>query len=623
MRLGLLLSGLLMLAGGPAWSQDSAGSPNFARDVAPVLKEFCAQCHSGERPRSGLSLAFKDEKEALAQFKTWERVAEALRKREMPPQGKPAPSTSQLDRVNRWMDLVVFKVDCNGPRDPGRVTMRRLNRTEYNNTIRDLVGVDFKPAKDFPEDDSGYGFDNIGDVLSLPPLLLEKYLAAAETIVDRAWENPASKKKLLGSTGDPNRFIGRTEGRRILTRFAERAYRRPVSRDEVDRLLRFVELARNNGDSSETGLRLAFQAILVSPHFLFRVEGDPRPGSVRTLNDYELASRLSYFLWSTMPDEELLESAAREELHRPDVLEKQVQRMLRDPRARALSGNFAMQWLTIRSLNEFAPDPKLFPTFTDALRKDMLEETRLFFDHVVREDRSILEFIDADYTFLNERLAKHYGIPGVGGEKFQKIEYPDKRRGGILTHASVLSVTSNPTRTSPVKRGKWIMENLLGTPPPPPPPDVPELEDEKGGPLEGTLRQRMEQHRVNPNCAVCHNQMDALGFAFENFDAIGSWRTHDGRHAIDPSGELPGKIGFRGPAELRIILKDRKEDFARCLTEKLLTYALGRGLERTDKCFVDDIVARLAKDNFKFSRLVLEIAKSEPFQKRRGKGGNP
>jgi hypothetical protein len=303
------------------------------------------------------------------------------------------------------------------------------------------------------------------------------------------------------------------------------------------------------------------------------------------------------------------------------VLEKQVRRMLKDPRARALVDNFAAQWLQLRTLKEFKPDPDLFPTFDEKLRWAMLQETERFFENVVRADCSILDFIDADYTFVNERLAKHYGLPGVKGEQFRRVSLTGTPRGGILTQAAALSVTSNPTRTSPVKRGKWILDNILGTPPPPPPPGVEELKDDKEAVLSGTLRQRTEQHRANPNCATCHQRMDPLGFGFENFDAIGGWRTREGKHAIDSTGTLPGGQSFKGPSELRAILKQRQDAFARCLSEKLLTYALGRGVERYDRCALDDIVKSAAKDNYKFSRLVIDIVTSDPFQKRRGKGG--
>ncbi|HTU23630.1 MAG TPA: DUF1592 domain-containing protein [Gemmataceae bacterium] len=628
MRNTLYCFGVLALLGCLAAMQPARGAeatplaskPAYDKNVAPLIKQYCGKCHGDKKPKGGISLSgFTDDASALKKRSVWEQVADNLRSGDMPPPGKPRPNADELDTINAWLDAVVFQMDCNGLRDPGRVTIRRLNRAEYNNTIRDLLGISFQPADDFPQDDVGYGFDNIGDVLSLPPLLMEKYLAAAEKIVEKTLASPEARKRV---------FLVATQNeesaRQILERFASRAYRRPLRREELPRLLRFVEMAEKNHDGFETGIGLAMQAVLVSPHFLFRVERDRQPDdpkAIHSLNDYELASRLSYFLWSSMPDDELFELARKKTLHEPETLEKQVRRMLHDSRCRALVENFAGQWLQLRNLKDFKPDPDLFPQFDEKLRSAMLRETELFFENVIREDRSILDFIDADYTFVNERLAKHYGLSGVRGEEFRRVSLTGTPRGGILTQAAVLSVTSNPTRTSPVKRGKWILENILGTPPPPPPPGVEELKDDKQAVLSGSLRQRMEQHRAKPSCASCHQRMDPIGFGFENFDAVGAWRSRDGKHAIDPSGTLPNGQLFKGPAELRVILKNRQTAFARCLTEKLLTYGLGRGVERYDRCAIDDIVKGAAKDNYKLSRLVIDIVKSDPFQKRRGKGG--
>jgi hypothetical protein len=623
-RLPILLgTACLMLALGN--SARAADDPDFARDVAPLLAKYCTTCHGGAKPKGKLALdQFKDQDAALKNLKVWEDVADNLRSGDMPPPDKPRPSEAELEKVNAWLDRFVFKQQA-AKRDPGRVTLRRLNRAEYNNTVRDLLGVDFRPADDFPSDDVGYGFDNIGDVLSLSPLLLEKYLAASEQVVEKAFASEEARKRALATRTDA---LAKKPGptREILRTFAERAYRRPVAADELRRLLRLAEAGQRTGGSPEAGLKLAMQAVLVSPHFLFRVEADPGPGDpdgVRTLNDWELASRLSYFLWSSMPDEELFEHARKGTLRKDGNLEAQVRRMLKDDRSRALVENFAGQWLQLRNLKDFAPDPGLSPDFDEKLRQAMRRETELFFGHVMREDRSVLEFLDADYTFLNERLAKHYGIPGVEGEEFGRVELKDRTRGGLLTQASVLSVTSNPTRTSPVKRGKWILENILGTPPKDPPPGVPELKEGEQAQLTGSLRQRMEQHRANPNCAACHQSMDALGFGFENFDAIGAWRTQEGKHAIDPSGTLPNGQSFKGPAELKALLKARGDAFARCLTDKLLTYALGRGTERTDRVFVEEIAREAAGEKYPFSSLVIGIVKSDPFQKRRGKRENP
>ena len=374
-------------------------------------------------------------------------------------------------------------------------------------------------------------------------------------------------------------------------------------------------MAREQGDSAEIGMKLALQAVLVSPHFLFRVE--LAADKEELINSWQLASRLSYFLWSSMPDDALFRLAREGKLREPGVIEGQVKRMLKDPKARALADNFASQWLNIRGLAGFSPDPKRFPGYNASLREAMMRETETFFLHIVREDRSILEFLDSDYTFVNEQLARHYGLKDIKGANFRKVSLVGTPRGGLLSQASVLAVTSNPTRTSPVKRGKWILDNILGTPPPPPPPDVEELKENNE--LKGTLRQQMEQHRKNPTCASCHQRMDPLGFGFENFDAIGGWRDKEGPHAIDPSGILPDGSSFKGPAELRKVLLKKKGLFARCLTEKLLTFSLGRGAERSDRCFIDEIAKNVEKGDYRFTTLIIDIVKSDPFQKRRAK----
>jgi hypothetical protein len=594
----------------------------FEKDIVPFFAKYCTACHGGKKPKADLSLEkFKDEKTAAEHRPLWEKVAQHLRSGEMPPEGRKKPQPAEIERITAWIDTAMSRVDCTKERDPGRVTIRRLNKAEYKNTIRDLLGVTFKPADDFPSDDVGYGFDNIGDVLTMSPLLLERYLDAAEKIVEEAFNDADSKARLLKK---PEGKVRRMEAARfMLEKFVSRAYRRPATADEVARLARFVELAEQNGQTFEKGIQLALQATLVSPHFLFRVELDQQSDKgVYLINEWELASRLSYFLWSSMPDEELSRLAAAKKLREGDTLELQVRRMLKDPKAQALTENFAGQWLQLRNLKTATPDPGQFPRFDEDLRSAMLRETELFFETIIKEDRSILDFLDADFTFVNERLAKHYGVPGIKGKEFQRVRVNADQRGGVLTQASILTLTSNPTRTSPVKRGKYILENILNTPPPPPPPDAGELEEGAGEELKGTLRQRMEMHRSKPLCASCHQRMDPLGFAFENFDGIGAWRGKEGKFAIDATGTLPTGQTFNGPKELRAILRTTKAaDFRRCLTEKMLTYALGRGLEYYDRCAVDDISVALARGQDRFSSLMIAIAKSDPFQKRKAKGG--
>jgi mono/diheme cytochrome c family protein len=595
---------------------------SYSQKIRPIFAKYCIECHGGSKPKAHLGLdTYRDEASILKTPEVLDKIQEKIRAREMPPMNKPQPNREELKILSTWVDSNLAKLSQpTGQRDPGRVTIHRLNRVEYNNTIRDLVGIDFHAADDFPSDDVGYGFDNIGDVLSMAPILMEKYLDAAERIVAKAFQTPDARKRIMFRQPTENTRI--ECAREILERFAFHAYRRPVKRDEVDRLVGFVTQSEAQGDGFDKGIQLALQAVLVSPHFLFRVELDPRPrdeNAIHRINDFELASRISYFLWSSLPDDELFELARQDKLHEEASIEAQVRRMLKDSKAHALIDNFAGQWLELRSLKNVTPDLGLYPNFDESLRTAMQKESELFFAAMMNEDRSILDFVDSDFTFLNERLARHYGIPGVKGNQFQRVHLTGDQRGGILTQSAILTVTSNPTRTSPVKRGKWILENILGTPPPPPPPGVPELKE--GKELTGTLRQRMEQHRANPNCAVCHQRMDPIGFGFENFDAVGAWRTKDGKSPIDPAGVLPDGKSFKGPKELKSILKGKEEEFRRCLTEKLLTYALGRGLEFYDKASVEEISKKLAQKDNRFCVLMVEIVKSDPFQKRRGKRG--
>jgi mono/diheme cytochrome c family protein len=729
---------------------------DFGRDIKAFFATYCYECHGEDKQKGDVNLEqFRDAPKMFEDRKLWETVRDKLEAHEMPPKKKTQPGEADRRQVALFIDKELSKFDCDGPINPGRVTIRRLNRAEYNNTIRDLMGVDFKPAADFPLDEVGYGFDNNGDVLSLPPMLLEKYLAAAEKIVtaaivtdparlvphttvpgrdfkpDKQGQDVRVEEGVVGfwreggatapvafpkagdyilrihsfaelagpelprlsvtlgdrelkvvevsapegkagdydvpvtvavgtqsltlaylnnfnSAGDRNVFVEHVDvvgptgagaaypashtriiprtpkpgeekklAREDLEMFASRAFRRPATRDEVNRLAGFVEMGMKAGGSFEQGMQLAVEAVLVSPQFLYRWELDNRskPGQARLLNDYELASRLSYFLWSSLPDDELTSLAAKKQLHKTPVLNAQVKRMLADPKAWGLVENFAGQWLQVRSL-DISPDPDLFPKFDEPLRKAMQQETLLFFQALLKEDRSIRDLLTADFTFVNERLARHYGIPGIKGDGFQRVTLtPDMHRSGILTQASILALTSNPTRTSPVNRGKWILEQILGTPPPPPPPNVPPLDGNAKVDLNASVRQRMEQHRANPECATCHEKMDPLGFAFENFDAIGSWREKDAGHDIDPSGQMPDGRPFRGPDELKRLLENG-DQFARTVTEKMLTFALGRGLEYYDKCVVDDIVAKLKKNDYRFSTLILEIVNSRPFEMR-------
>jgi hypothetical protein len=922
-----------------------AGEPAaaFDRDVNPLIQKYCYECHGNGKAKAGLALDdYAGLADILSDRDTWIDVMDNVRTHIMPPEGEPQPTQPERELISDWLRNELFRVDPDNP-DPGRVTIRRLNRAEYTNTIRDLIGVDFDATGDFPVDDSGYGFDTIGDVLALPPVLMEKYLHAAGIILDEAlvtepiesrrerhpaslltvgfnalgdrgdgwihlisleeddvtlelpvkvpgdylvrvhafstehggavkgqgsyeplpppatyiptrltiavndtavqrfdvttdesapgvyetrvglaagtqriravnarvrgreqdltmlngrlgvqqpgvlfvkWieiEGPlsASNRRVAAAdlevTGDgrfnddgervmkgngevateieistagghllrvhayahragdePARLELRVDGepvgtvdveapgtwtpvgrqrvfspallapqpeiyevkttlpvgkhrisaafvndftdpenanpnwrdrdvvvraleivnlnepvpeppvpaplrrilerhatiadaedraRRILGDFAGRAWRRPAEDAEVDRLLGLYRLAGEHGEDFDTSLKLALTATLVSPSFLFRGELQPEPDNpakAYPIDEYALASRLSYFLWSSLPDDELLDLASKGALR--TGLDAQVRRMLASPKARALVDNFAGQWLQLRNLPGLQPDRERFPAYDTHLMAAMVRETELFFTHVMREDRSILDFLNADYTFVNERLAAHYGLAGVTGEQFQRVSLAGTPRRGVLTHGSVLTLTSNPTRTSPVKRGLWVLENLLNAHPPPPPPDVPTLEQE-GVVVTGTLREQMASHSTDPNCASCHVRMDPIGFGLENFDAIGAWREVDGGSAIDPSGKLTTGETFAGAADLATVLAtSKREEFVAAFADRLLTYALGRGLEYYDRPAIETIVANARGENFAFSRLIREVVNSLPFQYRRGEG---
>ena len=769
---GFVVCGTSKLPAVPFIPEPQAPKPatdTFDSKIKPFLNTYCNTCHNSKKHSGDVSLdVYMSEAHARKDRKMWEVVEEQIASGDMPPKGKPQPTKAEKAFVLSWIETALTKVDCTVPKDPGRVTLRRLNRAEYNNTVRDLCGVNFRPADDFPSDDVGYGFDNIGDVLSLPPIMLEKYLSAADKVLDgvltpldpipsskqlfktqniqatprsarvrdsrnaqpkillttegsaflekfnfpasgnyivriKGWGIPqgatapllairvdgmdletfpieGTAQKMLtveakvkvevgerrvaavfANPSDPDklkddetpRSLGietiEVEGplggaprpltdaakllyfslptakadwtesaRKVLGNFARRAFRRPVAPSELERLMKLFAVAAANEDSFDKALRLPLKAILVSPHFLFRIEEDPKTGTPsKAISEFELATRLSYFLWASLPDETLFQLAARGELRKPGVLKAQIERMLQDPKSSALVENFAGQWLMLRSLRTLAPDTTMFRSWDEPLRNAMIKESEMFFENVMKNDRSLLEFLDADYAFVNDRLAKHYGLPNVEGSEFRKVKLPDGRRGGLVTQASILTITSNPTRTSPVKRGKWILENILGTPPPPPAPEVPELPPV--GQLKGTLRQQMEQHRANPSCATCHSKLDPLGFGLENFDAIGAWRDQDNKQAIDSSGVLPDGAKFAGPAELRKVLLGKAAQFRRCLADKLTTYALGRGLEFYDKCVLDEIVRKVQSSNDRFSALVLAIAESDAFQKRAAK----
>lgn len=586
-------------------------SSQFAQNV----ETYCLDCHVGEDAEGGIKLSFLSEGGSFSKHvETVEKVIRVLEEGQMPPIDAEQMETGQRIKLLAWVQSKLEEFDCGDVSRPGRVTMRRLNKVEYDNTIHDLTGLDLNLAKDFPSDDVGNGFDNIGDVLTIPPILLEKYLDAAVTVAQAVVENEAAEKRVF-----PNEIIPGDENALQLVslnveHLMTRAFRRRVAEEEVGEVVNLMVNAFQGGRPVEQVKQLAIAAVLSSPHFIYKTEADdPNQfvNGVRPLDDYEIASRLSYFIWSSMPDEELFKLAAARKLHTEKEIEQQVERMLADPKSEALVKNFAGQWLQLRDVTLLAPDPEMFDVDPELLAS-MQRESELLFADMIRENKSILQLLEADYSYINQRLAEHYGIETeFESNEFKKIDLAGSRRG-MLMHASILLLTSNPTRTSPVKRGKWVLDNLLDEPPPPPPPDVPELEE--GGEVLGTLRQQMEQHRADPNCAVCHTKMDALGFGLENFDAVGKWRESDGRDKIDPSGTLPGGKSFAGPVDLvKILAEEKKEAFCRCMSKKLLTYALGRGLGIHDRCTVNTIVAKLDGEDHKFGSLVKAIATSPPF----------
>ena len=630
-------------------------APPFAEVVAPALATYCLGCHESSTGSGGVILAgFEEGPRAGKDLALWGRVAEAIRSGSMPPSGKPGPDPATRSAIVASIDAEVFRCADPSANPPGRVALRRLNRPQYDNTISDLVGLDLRPAGAFPADDLGYGFDNNGDVLSMPPILMEKYLDAAASVVEAvarrpdAWARimdpgpdlvPASfRKRLLPARSDPVKRIGvpapqappvvdpesaaLARASEILRAFADRAFRRPVTDEELARLVGLVESARKDGDDPEEAIRQGLRAILVSPQFLFPVEEDDPGTGARDVNDFELAARLSYFLWNSMPDADLARLAALGQLHRGDVLASEARRLLRDPKATALVDGFALQWLQVRGLGDASPDPIMFPGFDEPLRRAMLRETSLFCEAIIREDRPVFDFLDADYTFIDESLAAHYGLAGVAGPEFRRVSLAATSRRGILTHASILTATSSPTRTSPVRRGRWVLDCLLGSPPPPPPPDAEGLDESAASHSSATLRERMERHRADPRCASCHAKMDPIGFGLENFDAVGGWRDRDGSSPIDASGLLPGGASFRGLEQLQAALAGRREAFARSLAEKLTTYALGRGLLPADRCTIDAIALKLVRDDARFSTLVLAIVESPAFRKRAGHPGD-
>jgi len=736
----------------------SAPRASYEKELLPFIKRYCSDCHGDGAQEGDFSLdRYTDLASIQHDRAVWTKLLKLLQLESMPPSTADQPTPEERARAVAWLDHQLFYVDCEAEQNPGRVTVRRLNRTEYNNTVNALLDIRFKPADNFPSDDVGHGFDNIADVLTVPPLLIEKYLAAAESIADvvsrnlsplyfqrtiavadwkntgsvndrkngkaflsrgtistsvdfprpgpyrlrvAAWQDKAGNEaaqlqvKLAGKeiktvdvvptrpgkfleidipvssngrqevslsflndfyddkvkkNGDRNLHLREVEvsgpldqtkeeasRRRLIRYFPDKkttfvqaatrnleeflplAFRRPVTTAEVARFVEFAQAASQQDLSFSQSMGIALQAILISPDFLFRMEsGRRRDGQIEMLDDYALASRLSYFLWSSCPDDELFDLAKANRLHDPEIFKSQTLRMLSDPRAEELVKNFSSQWLGLRKLStaEVSPDTDLFPDFTNEIRNDLWKETELYFESILREDRSVFELLTGKYTFLNERLAKYYGIEGVKGPEFRKVSFNKGPRTGILTQGSILTLTSYPNRTSPVKRGEWVLSVLLGDAPPPPPPSVPALEQTSQKNPNLSFRETLELHRTDPGCASCHKTMDAVGFALENFDAVGRWRDQDHGRPVDSAGMLPDGTKINGPDDLTRVLVGRRDEFARHLSEKMLTFAIGRGVEWTDRCAIDGVMEALEQDD-RFSTFILAIVNSAPFQAR-------
>lgn len=595
----------------------AALAADFKSDLHPLLDRYCFSCHNDKKAKGGVNLAkFTNSASLYRDPKLWETALRQVEERTMPPEGKNSKQPTQEERLTLTETLghLLDNPEPGAiPLDPGVKVAHRLSRSEYNNTVRDLLGVTIRPADDFPADGGGGGgFDNNADTLFVPPILLEKYLAAADDVLAAATNRVIVEKPVWYASD-------RSTAVKNIRIFVRKAWRRPVTDDELNRLAGVYEKARKAGANFDVGVKAACKAALVSPNFIFRIERDPAGKAPGAINPHELASRLSYFLWSSMPDDALSALADSGRLTNESVLEAQVTRMLADPKARALPEQFVGQWLGTKTLAAVAaPDQGKFPEFTTELKNAMIAEPVEFFADMLARDTSLLELIDSDHVWVNGDLAKLYDLKGVTGTNFVRVRLDDRKRGGITGMAAVLTQTSYPRRTSPVLRGKWLLEEVLGTPPPPPPPLVATLpsDDKKKDGL--TFRQRLEEHRKDPNCAACHSRLDPLGFALENFDPIGRWRTKIDGEAVDASGELVGGEKVNGPVALKKALLARKNLFIRHVTEKMLAYALGRGLEYYDIPAVKKIADDLADDNYRSTRLISEIIKSVPFRMRRG-----
>ncbi len=588
----------------------------FKEDVDLFIRNYCGRCHGIKRQRGGINLEFALKNPGdPASVVRWKQSVGSVKTHDMPPEDEDKqPTDEERQRFLAGINQVKYL----SPKDPGEFVIRRLTKMEYGNTLHDLFGVDASIAHELPDEVFGAGYLN-----TLSPLQSEQYLSIANKVLEQILapdgKSPtAVQKRLFGKT--PSSKGEAEAARKVAASLARSAYRRPPTEAELDVLMKVFALGRENKFSYQASLGLMLKGILVSPQFLFITPASEveKGSKIVPLDDYQLASRLSYLIWATMPDAELSALADAGKLHDPEILKAQVKRMLADGRSRALFDGFGAQWLGLGALADKTFDATKFPQMTPELRKAMYDEARLFFESIVRENRSVVSFVDSDYTYINATLAPIYGLKASGTE-MRRVQLADANRGGILGMPGVLATTSFPNRTSPVLRGVWVLEQVLGEHVPPAPPNVPSLEKQDAKKVESmTLRQRTELHRNNAACANCHKILDPIGFGLENFDAIGRWRDKDDSGgAIDAGGELPGGKRFSAPKELKVFIASRQEDLARNLTSKLMAYALCRQLEGYDEIVVDKMMQAIEKDGYRMQTVITEIVTSYPFTQRR------
>jgi len=587
------------------------------------IKRYCLECHSGEKPKASLDLSrFDSMDKILSEALLWDDILIRLSQGDMPPKEADLPTLNERSEFLNWVESSLQKAACQSGPHAGPAVLRRLNRAEYSASVRDLLDIHFDAGEALPSDGSGgEGFDNASETLFISPIHAEKYMDAARVAVEYAFADPRSLRRFLVAEPD-EKTSPEVAARRVIEDFLPRAFRRSIPESEILEYLALFHAAYKADPSFMVAIRLTLQAVLISPKFLFIAEEPNFDSKPHKVTDHELASRLSYFLWGSLPDDELLKAADEGNLSDSRILQEQFKRMLGSQNSRKVrnfSQNFVEQWLGTRALGrEFKPD-KSIPGYDSELEGGMKYEPVFFFHEILTENRSLLDLLKADYTYVNRRLARHYRIKGEFREQPKRVQLTDEnRRGGLLSMAAVLAVSSYPHRTSPVLRGKWILETILGDPPPPPPSNVPELEESASSVSSESLRQRLELHRQDVACAQCHDRIDPLGFGLENYGVLGRWRDKYEGHTVDARGALPDGTTFSGPAELKLALLGRKDQFVRHLTKKMLGYALGRGLTYYDYCAVNSIVDKLRANDYKSHHLLFGIIQSVPFRFKAG-----